>query len=170
MRSLVSREDAGSDCSVPDIVLFQILYWICVSKSSECVALCWVCFTAMMHSSSQSVQGTNLLQLPVSHRHQGFGAETISVDDYAIPTCKSDTAVLFELCCSGPCLFVAKAELEQSVKVKSTEKDSLSGISRQKVFVATTQPRGRLLMYVYSVLSRLNMDKGTTGLVLAGRA
>ncbi|CAI9633940.1 unnamed protein product [Alternaria burnsii] len=85
----------------------------------------------MMHSSSQRVQGTNLLQLPASHRHQGFGAETINVDDYVMPICKSDTAVVFELCCFGR-VFVAKAELEQSVKGKSTEKDSLSGVSPQK--------------------------------------
>ena len=100
-----------------------------------------------MHSSSQRVQGTNLLQLPASHRHQCFGAETINVDDYAMPICKSDTAVLFELCWFGPCLFVAKAELEQSVKGKSTKKDSLFRVSPQKVFVATTKPRGRLFTY-----------------------
>jgi hypothetical protein len=29
---------------------------------------CIVCFIAMMHSSSQRLQGTNLLQLPVAHR------------------------------------------------------------------------------------------------------
>jgi hypothetical protein len=127
--------------------LFQVLCCICVNNNGDCVALCWVCFTAMMHSSSQRVQGTNLLQLPASHRHQGFGAETISVDDCAILTCKSDTAVLFELRCSGPCVFVAKTELEQSVKGKSTEKDSLSGVSPEKVFVATIQLRGRLLTY-----------------------
>ena len=105
---------------------------ICVSNDTGYVGLCWVCFVAMMHSSSQRVQGTNLLQLPASHRHQGFGAETINVDDYVMPICKSDTAGVFELCCFGR-VFVAKAELEQSVKGKSTEKDSLSGVSPQKV-------------------------------------
>lgn len=120
---------------------------ICVNNNNNgYVGLCWVCFVAMMHSSSQRVQGTNLLQLPASHRHQDFGAETINVDDYVMPICKSDTAGVFELCCFGR-VFVAKAELEQSVKGKSTEKDSLSGVSPQKVFVATTKPRGQLFTY-----------------------
>jgi hypothetical protein len=50
--------------------------------------------------------------------------------------------------------FVAEVELEQRVKGKSTEGDSLSGVSLQKVFVATTQYRGRLLTYsvVYLVV------------------
>lgn len=64
---------------------------------------------------------------------------------------------------------MAKAELEQSVKGKSTERDSLSGVSRKKVFVATVQPRGQLLTYTVVYL-RLNMDKESAGLVMAGHA
>jgi hypothetical protein len=53
---------------------------------------CWVCFIAMMHSSSQRVQGTNLLQLPVSHRLQCSGTRAIKFDHCATPIFMPDTS------------------------------------------------------------------------------
>jgi hypothetical protein len=53
---------------------------------------CWVCFVAMMHSSSQRVQGTNLSQLPVSHRLQCFGTRAIKFYHYETPIFRSDTS------------------------------------------------------------------------------
>jgi hypothetical protein len=74
-----------------------------------------------MHNSSQSVQGTNLLQLPAFHRLQCFGTLAIGLDDYATQICKSDTPGSSEFWCSLR-FFVVDGQLLQCLDASDGSK------------------------------------------------